>query len=80
MANRLGAAVDRKMLCAGGGFKILALSLQALDKRRSKGRRKKRVLAIGFVSSAPPGVAENVDIWTPKGKSLVYIVVTALVA
>lgn len=78
VAESFGAAVDCKMLCAGGCTESFSLSLQALHIRFAVFGGKIRVLAVGLVSTSPSWITENVDVGCPEGKSLVNVPVAVL--
>ena len=61
------------MLCAGSGFHVLSVSLQALYKRDTQCARQIRVFSVGFLPASPSGIAENIDIGRPEGQSFVNV-------
>lgn len=70
--------VSSVMLAASGDLelhRIINIVLQALHKSNSVLASKQRILARRLLSSPPPWVAENVDVWTPEGESCVTHVV-----
>ena len=75
VALRLGAAVYREMLRAGGGFQILPVALEPSYVLLAKLRGEVRVLAVGLVTPAPARVAENIHVGRPEGQTLVDVAV-----
>ena len=65
-----------EMLAAGGGFQILAVSLQSADKTNTQSAGQIGIFSVGFMTSAPPRIAENINVRTPDSQSLINIPVT----
>ena len=63
MSGCFRAAVYCKMLCTGRCPEmLLVVALQALYKSLAELGRQERILTVGFLTSAPPRIAENIDI------------------
>ena len=74
MSIRLGAAVDGIMFRCGDDLKIFwIISLQPFHKRNTHSRRQVRIFAVRFLAASPAGVAEDVDVWTPKCQPFIDI-------
>ncbi len=72
VAFRLRPAVNRKVLGCGNNFEITGIiSLQALHKSDSHPGSQVRIFAVGLLPPAPARVAENIDVWRPKGQPFV---------
>ena len=66
MTLRLGTAVHREMLRAGGSFKVLSIALESADVLNAKPGSQVWILAVGFVSPAPSRVAEYIYVRRPQ--------------
>ena len=74
VADILGTAVYCEVLCAGCCLQIIfIMSLQTLHKTNTESGGQVRVLTKSFVSAAPSGITENIDIGRPEGQTLVYV-------
>ena len=73
MSQGLGSAVDGKMLAAGGDLQVFSVSLEAFDEADAQTGGQIGILAVGFVTAAPPRIAENVDIRAPNRQPLIDI-------
>ena len=72
VALRFGTAVHSEVLGAGGGFHMVGIvALQPFDKCHAHAAGQIRVLAVGFVTASPAGIAKDVDIGTPKGQPFI---------
>ena len=73
VAQVLWAGMHREVLGAGAGFQHVPLALQTAHVSRADFAGQCGVLAEGFLTPAPAGVAENVDVRAPEGEALVNI-------
>ena len=77
MTVSLRAGVHGKVLRAGCGLHIFAVSLHSLDERDAEAGGQIRILAVGLMSAAPSRITENIHIRCPEGQALVDITVSA---
>ncbi|KAF5035068.1 hypothetical protein DSECCO2_589490 [anaerobic digester metagenome] len=75
MPERLRSTVGGKVLDAGGGLENGTTTLQSLDEGHCQALGQIRVLTESFLPASPAGVAKDVDIRRPDGKSLVDVTV-----
>jgi hypothetical protein len=65
--------MDGEMLGAGGGQHVFFAPLEALHERHAHAGREKRAFTVCFLSPAPAGVAENVDVRCPERQAEVLL-------
>ena len=78
MPQCLRSGVNREMLGAGRRPQVSAVvasipALNSLDEPDAEPGCQERILAVGLMSSAPSGIAENIHIGRPEGQSLVDV-------
>ncbi len=73
MPEGFRAGMDCKVLRTGGCLQIFAIPLQALHISLSQLSCQIRVLPIGFMTSSPSGVPENIHIGGPESKTFINI-------
>ena len=71
VAQLFRAGMDGEVLGTGGCLQVFAVALQATDEGHTQPGGQVRVFAVGFLSTSPARVTEDVDIGTPEGESLV---------
>ncbi len=72
MPQGLRSAVDREMLGTGGGLENpVPHLLDSLNKGDTHAAGEERILAIGLLTAAPPGIPKDIDVWCPEGQPLV---------
>ena len=75
MPELLRSAVNRKMLCACRRLQVFSVALNAPDKTHAKTPGQIRIFPIGFLSTTPATITENIDIRRPQCEALINIIV-----
>ena len=65
--------MNSEMLAAGGSLQVFSVSLQAFNISDSEPAGQIRIFTVGFMSAAPSGIPENIDIRAPYGQPLINI-------
>src|SRR5215475_9629775 len=72
MTLRFRSAVNRVVFWRGDYLKVTrVIALQSLHKRHAQARGKVGIFAISFLAASPARVAKDIDVRTPKSKTLI---------
>src|ERR1700679_1843289 len=67
MPERLRTTVYRVVFWRCDNLEIFMIaSLQGFDESNADPRCEKRILPVGLLTSSPPRIAEDIDIWSPQ--------------
>ena len=71
-----GAAVDGVVFGCGDGAEILGIvALNALNEGGAEAGGEEGIFAVGFLATAPAGIAKDVDVGRPDGEAVVAVVI-----